>query len=171
MNNTNNNPRFRRATQYESERIVRFLEREYRSYRIPVTFWSWFMGIVGTMSVLSVLTDRNLFEKAVSFLVGVGFCIGCGVLAKSKRTRKNQLENIKKGQFEVLDCRIAEVENYRGGMGTVHVIDESGTFRREWLKSDGVTIKRYINGENPAVLLMRYSGDQYALLTEHRLGG
>ena len=171
MNNTNNNPRFRRATQYESERIVRFLEREYRSYRIPFTFWPWFMGIVGVMSVLSVLTDRNIFEKAISLLVGVGFCIGCGMLAKTKRTRKKQLADIRLGRFEVLDCRIIEVKSYNGGRGAVTVSDESESFRMEWLKTDGVTIKRFLDGEHPKVLLMRHSRDQYALLTEHGLGG
>lgn len=160
---------FRSPTRQEYEAMIRFLEKEYRHYSIPLVVWCIFLGVVGGANILSVFVDRNPFEKYVSMVIGILFLVFCVTLLKQRSLRKTQLISIRENDFEVLECRIEKVLTYNGGTGSVCVYDTAGTGRWDWLQLDGVTIKRFQRGEDPVVLLMRHSGGQFVLFSEHRL--
>lgn len=158
---------FRPPTSKESESVVEFMLREYYRYSGPALLCSGLLWILGFVIFIRALSRQDISDFVFAGVLSIPVCgIGCILLRQCRKLRERFMA-VYSGPFEVLDCHVERVLDLRKGMVAVRA--DSGGTRWEWLALDAEAIRCFQKGEDPALLLVRYSGDQLVLLSGYQL--
>lgn len=159
---------FRRPTAWEKEVIEQELRRRNRRYLRVMSFLKSVFSVAAGGILLGCLSgsgDRTLVMTSSDFLL---FGLMVWVIFRIRMGRKKIrwfLDEISRGEFQVLDCRAYE-ESFdvdSAGKAVVKIHNEAGQYCRDWfpLKRELVSVCR----QNPEtrLLLMKGSLDTYEL--------
>ena len=158
---------FRSPTKAESAGVIQVMYREFWGFSSAALIWCGIMSIAGSYTLLRSLIEDSPFGIVITIVACILFLACVAFLLWQCILMKKQFLAVRDGSFDVLDCRIEKVLDWRSGYVAVRAV--SGDARWEWLPVDAKTLQSFKRGEDPVVLLVRYAGDQLVLLSEKRL--
>lgn len=171
---------FRRPTQNECVGVHRYAIRRLKSQKRVFGFWSVFLGIVALSLLMAAAGMTGEYDLGQRMILGV-LALFAGTLIiwfhQQNRMERYMADKIEQGQFDVLDCKIYEVnEQVRVAHGTVvRICNAQGQHCAEEFRLQFVYVDDWRKNPNLPCRLVRCRNeksrdkDYYELFTEEKL--
>ena len=152
---------FRTPRMQEKILMQKRCEKELKGERLAVNVWFVITGILGFMLLLGIVVnigEETAGIESLLYIVLRGICIVAFLLLFHGRRNNCRLLNLlRKGNFEVLDCRVYESDMMTdiAGKGTVKIYTDQGQYCSEAFLTDFESAKEWSVRKNMKFWLLR----------------
>ena len=152
---------FRTPRMQEKILMQKRCEKELKGERLAVNVWFVITGILGFMLLLGIVVnigEETAGIESLLYIVLTGICIVAFLLLFHGRRNNCRLLNLlRKGNFEVLDCRVYESDMMTdiAGKGTVKIYTDQGQYCSEAFLTDFESAKELSVRKNMKFWLLR----------------
>lgn len=136
-------------------------EKELKGERLAINVWFVITGILGIMLLLGLIVfigEESAGTESLPYIVLTSICvIAFLLLFRGRRKNYRLLNMLRKGNFEVLDCRGYESDPMTdiAGKGTVKIYTEQGQYCDEAFLTDFESTKEWSMRKNMKFWLLR----------------